>query len=176
MDIKYLYENTELTIQQIANKLNSTYKRVYTYIKKNYSSEYRKTRKSSCYRNSELGVKNPMLGKTKEQHPNFKGVVSDGKGYLMVNKPTWYTGRKGCKHIFQHHEVVCINLGISEIPRGWQVHHCDKNPLNNSFDNLVLLTMKDHMVLHNRVLTGATTISKESTLKWVETYGTPFKV
>ncbi|QHJ85749.1 MAG: HNH nuclease [Bacteriophage sp.] len=176
MDIKYLYENTELTIQQIANQIGSTYKRVYTFVKKNYSSEYRKKRKSISYRNSKLGDKNPMIGKTLEQHHNYKGVVSDNKGYLMVVKPDWYTGRKRSKHIFQHHEVVCRNLGITEVPKGWNVHHCDINPLNNSFDNLVLLTMQDHMRLHGTVLKGATTISKESTLKWVETYGTPFKV
>ena len=34
-----------------------------------------------------------------------KGIVADGKGYLMILKPSWYTGRKGCKHIFYHHRL-----------------------------------------------------------------------
>ena len=91
----------------------------------------------------------------------------------MHKRPDWYTGRKGCKHVFTHHLVVCKHLGLTAIPKGWVVHHCDFNPHNNEFNNLVLMTMRDHNKLH-RFLAGATTISKESTLKWVETCGTPF--
>lgn len=174
MDIKYLYENTELTQRQIAAKLNVPWKRVFNFIKREYSSAYRKARKAKCYRNSKLGELNPMQGKFGDQHHNFIGVVSDNKGHLMVLKPDWYTGRKRSKHVFQHHVVVCEALGLSEIPRGFHVHHVDFNPLNNEFDNLVLLTQADHMRLH-RYLKGATTISKESTLKWVEAHGTPFR-
>jgi hypothetical protein len=76
--------------------------------------------------------------------------------------------------VFVHSLVVCENLGLTEIPKGWVVHHCDINPYNNSFDNLVMITMSDHTRLH-RYLAGATTISKESTLKWVEAHGTPWK-
>jgi hypothetical protein len=174
MDIKYLYENTELTLQQIANQLNLTVSQVWWYVSRNYSSQYRKDRKTVCYRNSKLGNKNPMQGKVVDKHHAYKGNVSDGKGYLMHIKPSWYTGRKGCKHVFTHHLVVCEGLNLTQIPKGWVVHHCDFNPHNNSFDNLVLLKMGDHTRLH-KYLNGATTISKESTLKWVEMHGTPFR-
>lgn len=175
-EIKFYYENTELTQQQIANRLGIHWKRVFNYIKNNYSVEYRKSRKAKCYRNSKLGEKNPMLGKQGIKHHNYKGEVSDGKGYLMILKPEWYTGRKGCKHIFIHHYVVCKEMGLTQIPKGWTVHHCDKNPLNNEFDNLVLITLGDHMKLHAMMKKeGATTISKESTLKWVEAHGTPWR-
>lgn len=116
-----------------------------------------------------------MTGKTGAAHHNHIGVVSDNKGYLMVLKPDWYTGRKNSKHVFQHHVVVCEHLGLTAIPKGWCVHHVDKNPHNNVFDNLVLMTVSDHLRLHSTVLVGATTISKESTLKWVEAQGTPFR-
>lgn len=174
MDIKYLYENTELTQQQIAAQLGIPWKRVFKYIKANYSSDYRKTRKAKCYRNSKLGAKNPMRGKTVEVHHNYIGVVSDNKGYWMQLKPEWYTGRKRSKHVFVHHVVVCLALGLTEVPGGWHVHHCDHNPRNNDFDNLVLIKAGDHQRLHIS-LRGATTISKESTLKWVEAHGTPWR-
>ena len=174
MDIKYLYENTELTQQQIAARLGIPWKRVFNFIKANYSTEYRKQRKAACYRNSKLGTSNPMHGKRGADHHYYKGVVSDCKGYLMELKPAWYTGRKGSKHVFQHHLVVCEHLGLTAVPAGWHVHHCDHDPYNNSFDNLVLLTASDHQRLHN-ALEGATTISKESTLKWVEAHGTPWR-
>jgi len=174
MDIKYLYESTSLTLQQIADKLNVPFDRVFKYVKRNYAQEHRKARKSICYQNSKLGDKNPMTGKTGEKHPMYIGNVSDNKGYLMHVKPLWYTGRKNSRHVFVHSLVVCENLKITEVPRGWVVHHCDFNPYNNSFDNLVMLMMGDHTRLH-RYLAGATTISKESTLKWVEAHGTPWR-
>lgn len=173
MEIKELYETTELTIKEIADLRKVPYFTVFNYVKNNYSKEYRVARKRKCYRNSKLGDKNPMSGKFRESHPNYKGEVSDNKGYLMVLKPEWYTGRKNSKHVFKHSVVVCENLGITEIPKGWAVHHCDFNPLNNSFDNLVLIRSGDHSRLH-RWLEGVTTISKESTLKWVEAHGTVY--
>jgi hypothetical protein len=174
MDIKYFYEQTELTIHNIAKQVDQPFNRVYKYICRNYSSEYRKTRKSTCYRNSKLGDKNPMLGKFAAKHHSFIGDVGDGYGYLQHIKPEWYTGRKGSKHVFTHHLVVCEALGLTQITKGWVVHHCDFNPHNNDFSNLVLLSIGDHSRLH-RYLAGATTISKESTLKWVETCGTPWR-
>ena len=108
------------------------------------------------------------------KHHSYKGVVADGRGYWMVLKPEWYTGRKKSKHVFVHHIVMCAALNLTEIPKGWVVHHCDENPENNVFDNLVLMTITDHGRLH-KTLEGATTISKESTLKWVEAHGTPFR-
>ena len=176
MDIKSLYENTDLTQQEIADRLNIHWKKVFKYVKANYSAEYRKSRKARCYRKSKLGDKNPMCGKNGAEHHNYIGEVSDNKGYLMVLKPDWYTGRKRSKHVFTHHVVVCEALGITEIPKGWCVHHCDGNPYNNNFSNLIVVTLADHTRLHSVLVKGATTISKESTLKWVEAHGTPFKV
>ncbi|AZU99373.1 HNH homing endonuclease [Acinetobacter phage vB_AbaP_APK32] len=173
-NIKNLIENTTLTLEQIAQQLGVGYKRVYNVWRK-YPKEYRTNRKTLNYRTSKLGANNPMTGKFKEAHPNYKGVVGDSKGYLMVLKPDWFTGRKGSKHVFLHNVVVCEALGLTELPAKWCVHHCDENTHNNNFDNLVLMTMQDHARLHNS-LAGATTISKESTLKWVEAHGTPFKV
>lgn len=174
MDIKFLFENTDLTQQQIADKLGLTIRQVNKRVRKLYSAEFRKQRKVQCYRNSKLGYKNPMFNKFYEKHHNYVGIVSDSKGYWMQLKPSWYTGRKKSKHVFTHHVVLCEALGISEIPRGWHVHHCDGNPQNNDFENLVLLTAGDHARLH-RYLEGVTTISKESTLEWVEVHGTPFR-
>lgn len=174
MDIKFYYEETSMTMQQIADKLGIGINQVWKFAKRNYSKEYRKNRKVKNYRSSKMGEKNPMFGKLAEAHHNFVGIVGDHKGYWMQLKPDWFSGRKHSKHVFVHHVVVCEHLGLTEIPRGWNVHHCDHNPENNSFDNLVLITMSDHQKLHCS-LRGATTISKESTLKWVEKHGTPWR-
>lgn len=172
-NIKRLYETTELTLQQVADHTGTSYKQVFGYVARNYSREHRTNRKRNSYRKSKTGDLNPMYGATGNMHHNYKHVVGDSKGYLMELKPEWYTGRAGSKHVFQHHIFVCLGLGLTSIPAGWCVHHVDENPHNNAFDNLVLMTMSDHQRLH-RVLAGATTISKESTLKWVEAQGTPY--
>lgn len=169
MGISCLYEGTELTMQQIADHLGITYAQVFKYVKKNYSPETRRARKAVCYRNSKLGEKNPSFGLTGALSRKYIGEVSDSKGYLMVLKPEWYTGRKGSKHVFVHHVVMCKHLGISAIPRGYCVHHCDFNPYNNDIQNLVLLTIGEHAALH-AALGGVTTISKESTTKWLEAH------
>lgn len=157
-DIKELYETTELTLEEIGKKLALTYAQVQHYVSTNYSNEYRKSRKSKSYRNSKLGIKNPMLGKTGHLHHNYIGEVSDGKGYIMCLKPDWYTGRRGCKHVFKHHIVMCELLGITEIPKGFNVHHIDHNPLNNNINNLALLTSEAHTRIHQ--LERATTRRK----------------
>lgn len=169
MDIDYLFQNTELTQQQIADKLGIHWKKVFNYIKNTYSSADRRARKAKCYRNSKLGAKNPSFGLRGEDSRKYVGLVSDSKGYLMLIKPNWYTGRVGSKHVFHHHIVMCEAMGITTIPAGHCVHHCDFNPHNNHIDNLVLLTLGEHTSLH-AALAGATTISKESTTKWLEAH------
>lgn len=164
--IKNYIEQTELTLQAIADTLSIHYKVVYR-VWRTYSAEYRKTRKVKNYSRSKVGDRNPMKNKCGELHPNFKGIVSDNKGYLMVLKPEWYTGRKRSKHVFQHSVIFCENMGFTEVPKGYCIHHCDQNPHNNEFSNLIMMTLGEHQKLH-RILESATTISKESTAKWLE--------
>lgn len=175
MDINTAIETTDLTLEAIAKQLGVSNKRVRK-VWETYSKDFRTSRKTQTYRNSKLAELNPYYGKFRGEHPNFKGLVGDAKGYLMVVKPDWYTGRKGSKHVFVHHIVVCETLGILCIPKGWCVHHCDMNPHNNDFDNLVLMTTADHTRFHAAARAGVTTMEKSSTLKWVEAQGTPFKV
>ena len=175
MDINKAIEETTLTLDQIHIQLGVSQKRVRA-VWATYSAEFRRDRKTGCYARSKLGALNPMMGNTIDKHPNYKGIVGDCKGYLMVLKPTWYTGRQGSKHVFLHSVVVCEQLGITEVPRGWCVHHCDMNPHNNDFSNLQMMTSGDHMRWHAFVRTGVTTMAKASTAKWLEAHGTPFKV
>ena len=161
MDTKHYIENSTLTLQQIADKLGSSYKKVYK-VWKTYPKSYRQVRKSNSYRRSQLGTNNTNYGVRLNTGP-----VSDNKGYLLIIKPVWYTGRKRSNHIFLHHKVICAAMGMTELPKGMCVHHCDEDPHNNEFNNLVLMTLGEHASLHAS-LASATTISKESTLKWVE--------
>ena len=139
-----------MTTEEIAAACGSTGSAIRIWAIKNYSPEYRKERKKECYRRSKLGNKNPMYGKYREDHPNYKGRVSDGKGYMLVLKPDWYTGRSGSKHIFEHHAVYCEHHGLTEIDTSkYAIHHIDGDKLNNNIENLMMLTHSDHSKLHN---------------------------
>ncbi len=158
--LRRLFEDTQLTYEQLAEKLNTTYKVIWRFISNNYTKEQIKNRKSLNYRTSKLGELNPMKDRFGELHQNYIGEISDGKGYIMILKPSWYTGRKGSKHVFKHSVVICESLGITEIPQGFVVHHIDHNKTNNDLSNLMLLTNEAHIKLHH--LERATTISEES--------------
>lgn len=144
-----LIENTDMTISQIAAELgvsNTWFLKSFVY--PNYSKEYLNERKRKNYARSKTGDKNPMTGLTGSKHHNYRERVSDGKGYWMILKPDWYTGRKGSNYVFEHHVVICKALGITEIPAGWVVHHLDEDKQNNNINNLILMTMEAHTKLH----------------------------
>ena len=149
--LKYLYEQTCKTDAQIADELGISITWLYRgFLYKMYDRDYRKTRKQRSYQLSKQGDKNPMKGKFGESHPRYKERVSDGRGYMMVLKPDWYTGRKGSHHVFEHSVVMCKALGITEIPEGFIVHHIDGDKLNNDPDNLLLTDRAGHQRIHNR--------------------------
>lgn len=173
--VLYLYRETAMSTEDIAKGIGCSYYTVFRCIHDNLEKTEIAQLKKIRYSLSKLADKNPMLGQYKEAHHNYKGGCLTKSGYKVVLKPTWYTSRKSQKHVFEHHVVVCENLGLTEIPRGYNVHHCNGNKLDNKFTNLVLISAAAHTRLHAAIKRGdiesATTISKESTLKWVEAHG-----
>lgn len=155
--LKEMFLTTELTMAEMGNAIGYSPKMVWSRLHTWFTKEEITNRKRKCYSNSKLGDKNPMLGKTAEKSPSYKGRISDCKGYLLILKPRWYTGRPKSNHIFFHHMVMCEALSITEIPKGFVVHHIDKNPLNNDISNLLLMSNSAHMKLHALERKRATT-------------------
>lgn len=163
--IKYvcdMYMNTNITIQDLCKDAKLPNYAIQIVLDRNFTQQERDSRKSKLYRLSKLGTNNPMSGKCGELHHNYKGLVEDGNGYLLILKPDWYTGRCNSKHIFYHHYVMCKHLGITQIPKGFVVHHIDYNKKNNDISNLALVTISAHGRLHSleRQMQGAETIHK----------------
>lgn len=92
----------------------------------------------------------------------YKGTdVVDGKGYVIIPKPIWYSGRKNGKYVYLHSVVMCESLGITEIPKGFCVHHIDGDKTNNDISNLCLLTVEAYSKLcqiQRRMCKGQETI------------------
>ena len=65
------------------------------------------------------------------------GRPRTGKGYV-----TYQTDRE--------HQRVVKTAGI-EVPRGFDIHHEDKNKRNNNLSNLRVLSHGDHMRLHHNI-------------------------
>jgi hypothetical protein len=78
-----------------------------------------------------------------EKNPNFKNIKRDCDGYKMIHLLNIGS--------FKHHVYVMHSiLGIDKIPKGYHIHHRDCNKDNNLPENLVLLSISDHLWVHKQ--------------------------
>jgi hypothetical protein len=139
--IKELYEligPNLMTLNQIATVTGTSKSTVGRYVIENYPEEFRKKRNELCYH----------YANQKELHPNYKGGRTMEGGYITVEKPAWYTGRKNSKYVREHNVLVCKAIGITEIPKGFCVHHINGNKVDNSLGNLQFMSLSAHKKLH----------------------------
>lgn len=141
---------TDLPLGEAAKQLRVRTQTLHDKWKSMFSPAEMKARRSRLHRKHKLGAANPSAGRTGEQAFHWKGggPVPDGKGYVLVPKPDWFTGRPSSKYVFEHHVVYCGAHGLTEIPAGYDVHHRDGNKVNNVPENLELLLKPEHGRLH----------------------------
>jgi len=62
------------------------------------------------------------------------------RGYWLIYLPKveWY---------LEHH-YIWERYHKRKVPKGFNIHHKDFNPLNNNIDNLELMTASEHLKLH----------------------------
>lgn len=140
--------NSDLGVQTIMQKYNRDY---YT-IKKIWLTEYHegqfKARTSRLCRLHKVGDKNPMKGKRGKLHHNFVNKKYDVNGYVLVEAPDWYAGKRDGPNVYEHIIVYCEHNGVASLPTGMVVHHLDENKQNNHPDNLILVSIQDHRRIH----------------------------
>lgn len=76
-------------------------------------------------------------------------VIVDGISFVASNRKYLYNAQK---RLYLHRYLWEKNVG--KIPTGYEIHHKDKNPLNNELDNLEMLSIEEHRKLHSEQLTN----------------------
>lgn len=89
-----------------------------------------------------------MIGAARKYRPTQEQVIANNN-HVMVRVPD-HPNRNRNNQVPYAHLVMELHLGrylnIEEI-----VHHIDLNPLNNDLDNLQLMTLSEHVTLHNNL-------------------------
>ena len=142
------------------------YRVVNRYWSRWFTKEEREERRRRLSAIGKIGQKNPMYGKKGKLHHNAKGTTVSTQGYPEVWAPSWYTGKAYGGRVLEHILVWCEHNGYTEVPDGWVVHHLDHSRDNNHPDNLLLMTIGDHLAYHNtKDPVRATTILQRSRQK-----------
>jgi hypothetical protein len=105
-------------------------------------------------------------GKTGEQANRWKGGVWRDHVYLATLKG----GRRTYLHRHIAETLLCRKLLPDE-----QVHHIDRNHLNNRPDNLMALFNDDHTYLHRAIERGEC-LTKEEQIIWLRASGASFEL
>lgn len=96
--------------------------------------------KLRTYCSKECADKEKMESFKGENNPSWKG------GYYIGQNGYRYKRIDG-KYVLEHKFVFEKHYGI-KVPRGFLVHHKDKNKMNNSIENLEMMTYKQHSRFH----------------------------
>lgn len=67
-------------------------------------------------------------------------------GYMYCYYPNHEFARSN-GILFEHTYVVCSHLG-RKLKKDEHIHHIDRNKLNNSLDNLLVVSPKEHTLIH----------------------------
>lgn len=69
-------------------------------------------------------------------------------GEIKLSKYGYYWRTKSGRCVYLHREVYEKHYG--SIPKGYIVHHKDGDKLNNSIDNLELMSRAEHASIHHK--------------------------
>lgn len=74
----------------------------------------------------------------------------------------------GFKGVKSEHRLIAEFHNSSPIPKGYVVHHKDRDALNNNPNNLEIMSKKDHDELHGKLMTGDNNPMRRAKYEWSE--------
>lgn len=86
-----------------------------------------------------------MKGK---KHPNWKGGQTISGGRVYIWKPS-HPKADGSGYLKRAH-IVWENYWRELLPKGYLIHHVDRNRVNDDITNLALVTKSLHNKIHNQ--------------------------
>jgi hypothetical protein len=126
-------------MEEVGRLTKQTPSTVGTIVRETVPPEQLKILKVANYSKSKTGHLNPNFGVRKQVEAIFR------LGYLCL----W----KGDGTYEPVHRIVVMQaLGLTEWPKGWEIHHIDSNKTNNSLSNLAVVTTAGHQHLHSQKL------------------------
>ena len=109
---------------------------------------YKKARKLGLSRDKNVAFKNRSLCQKGKKSSNWKGGrKKTSKGYIQVMSPNHPRADSG-GYVLEHILVFERETGIS-VPRGCCVHHLNGNKEDNRIENLCIMTVGAHTVMHH---------------------------
>lgn len=123
---------------EIAEQFEITYHTVSAIIKAHIPTEERKRLRKAYLSKAKMGGSNPMFGRRYAAERILR------RGYAAVWNGTGYT--------FEHRKIAAESLGLKDLPPHLEVHHLDGDKLNNSPDNIAIVTKAGHRHLHKQIL------------------------
>lgn len=77
----------------------------------------------------------------------------------------WIENNVG-KRLSEHRMIAAFHSNLDSIDPGLVVHHKDRNSLNNSPENLEIMTREDHIALHSQDMFGDGNPMRRAKTKW----------
>lgn len=154
--------DSDLTNKQVADMFGCDYHRS---IKPLWLEAFGATALHDRYRRScarsKLGKQNPMFGAKRELHPRHVKSYISKLGYRMVDVPDWWEGPTKASKYLEHVIVGCAKYGLTKPTKGFVFHHEDHDKLNNSPDNLTMMSIAEHMAHHKNATRKVQRLSRE---------------
>jgi len=143
---RYLMDDMPL-LTDLAKEFSTTRHNVREAVRQELDAETVKKEQAKRYAAKKLGEQNPMTGRCREQHPNWKGQSEDGRGYYTMIPPDWWSGPE--KRVFVHRVVAAEMLGMTWLPPVLSVHHVNEDPTDNRPENLLIGSHAAHQKQHS---------------------------
>lgn len=148
--LKKMFEESDVTLNDICKALNCSYSIMLKYIYSIYGKSKLDERKSKLYAISKTGSNNPSSLLKRECSTKWKGGhPDDGNGYSLAFNDGWIVDRPYDKYVFEHHLIMLKALHLHKMPHKGVIHHINHQRKDNDIDNLVLLSNGGHARLHS---------------------------